>query len=127
LNAEDERGVLRTIAEYCRLLDDGDLVRLAGLFTPDGTFAFGRTSATGRDALVQWFEQNHPPPRRGKHITANSIVDGDDERATAVSDFLFVRRIDGNLTIEAAGRYVDVFVRSNGRWLIERRDAQLMR
>ena len=44
-----------------------------------------------------------------------------------MSDFLFVRRIGGVLTIEAAGRYVDSFVRQDERWLIERRDARLLR
>ena len=122
----DESEIRRTIAAYCHLIDDGDFRRLAEEFTPDGSFAFGEQVATGRDALVAWFAKNQPPHRRGKHITTNIIVDIDGDRASARSDFLFLRRIDGVVATEAAGRYRDTFVRTDGRWMIQRRDTELM-
>ena len=126
MSVDDELGIRRTLAAYCHLIDDGDFHRLVQEFTPDGTFAFGPKVATGRDALVAWFDENHPPHRRGKHVTVNTVVDVDGDRASARSDFVFLRHIDGALTIEAAGRYRDRLVRIDGRWMIVRRDAELM-
>ena len=39
MSVDDERGILRTIAAYCHLIDDGELVQLTQLFAPEGTFA----------------------------------------------------------------------------------------
>jgi hypothetical protein len=122
---EDELAIRRTLAAYCRLCDEGDFAGLAGQFAPDATFAFGDAVATGRPALVAWFETNHPPERRGKHLTMNTIVDVTGDSATVESDFVHLRVIDGVITPEIAGRYVDTFVRLDGRWLIERRDARM--
>lgn len=53
--------------------------------------------ATGRDGLLQWFEKMQPPEQRGKHITANPVVDVDGDHALAVSDFVFRTRSEGRL------------------------------
>jgi 3-phenylpropionate/cinnamic acid dioxygenase small subunit len=121
----DELAIRRTLAAYCQLCDDGDFAGLAEQFAPDGTFAIGDTVATGRTAVMAWFETNHPPERRGKHLTMNTILDVTGDSATVESDFVHLRVIEGAITPEVAGRYLDTFVRLDGRWLILRRDARM--
>jgi len=117
--------ISRTLAEYCQLCDDGEFARLSERFTPGGSFAFGGDVVTGRDALEEWFAERQRPELRGKHLTTNAIIDVDGDHARSVSDFLFVRTIDGRVTPQVAGRYRDTFVRSGGRWLIERREVEV--
>jgi uncharacterized protein (TIGR02246 family) len=126
MSVQDELGIRRTLAAYCQLVDDGDFAAVAQQFAPDGSFASGGTAATGRDAIVDWLDANHPPSQRGKHVCVNPIVDIDGDRAAVVSDFLFLNWKGGALTTAAAGRYRDVFVRIDGHWRIERRDVDML-
>jgi hypothetical protein len=122
----DELAVKRTLAAYCHLCDDGDFARLVELFTFDGSVAFGEEVVTGRDALMTWFAKRQPPEQRGKHLTMNIIVDIDGNRAEAVSDYVFLRLVDGAITPAIAGRYRDRLGRDGTRWMIERRDIEIM-
>jgi ketosteroid isomerase-like protein len=123
---DDELTILRTLASYCQRCDDGDFPALVDLFAPDGTFTYRGHSPSGRAALERWFAEHYPPNRRGKHLTMDSVIDITGDRATAVSDFMLLGVTDGAISVEAAGRYRDAFVRSGDRWLIERRDVELM-
>jgi len=123
---KDEFAVTRTLAMYCHLCDDGDFARLVELFAPDGSVAFGEEVVTGRDALTTWFALRQPPERRGKHLVMNTIVDVDGDHATAVSDYVFLRLVDGAVTPTIAGRYRDRLRRDGARWVIERRDIEIM-
>jgi SnoaL-like domain len=122
----DELAVKRTLAAYCHLCDDGDFARLVELFTLDGSVAFGEEVVTGRDALMIWFANRQRPERRGKHLTMNIIVDVDGNRAEAVSDYVFLRLVDGAVIPAIAGRYRDRLGRDGTRWMIERRDIEIM-
>jgi 3-phenylpropionate/cinnamic acid dioxygenase small subunit len=126
LDVAAQVAISRTLAEYCQLCDDGEFPALVERFAPDGSFAFGGDVVTGREALEGWFARNQRPELRGKHFTSNAIIDVDDGRARAVSDFLFLRRIDGVVTPQVAGRYRDTFVKLGGRWLIERREVEVL-
>ncbi len=117
--------ISRTLAEYCHLCDDGQFSDLVRRFAPGGSFAFAGVVVTGRDALERWFAQNQPLELRGKHLTTNAVIDVDGDRARAVSDFVFLRRIDGVVTPQIAGRYRDAFVRLGDQWLIDRREVEV--
>ena len=120
----DELAIRRLLAEYCHCVDDGRFDDVVALFTPDGVFAFGSLGAEGRDALRTWFAETHPPEQRGKHLTTNTVVDLDGDRAHAVSDFAFLGLRDARLVPSVAGRYHDELRRDDdGRWRIARRDA----
>jgi hypothetical protein len=123
---EDELALQRLLAEYCHRIDDADFIALADLFTVDGSFAWGDEVASGGPELAIWFEGRQPLHRRGKHVSVNPVIDVDGDRARVVSDYLFVRWIKGALTIETTGRYVDRCVKIDGRWLIQRRDAEML-
>lgn len=128
MTVEAELALRRLLAEYCRRIDDADFVATAALFTEAGSFTFGDETATGRPALVAWFEANQPPHRRGKHLGADPIVDvdPDGDHAEVTSDFVFVRFVKGALAIEVAGRYRDRCVRTGDGWLIERRVCEVL-
>lgn len=123
---DDELAIRRSLASYCQRCDDGDFSALAALFAPDGTFAYRDHAPSGRPALERWYVEHYPPDRRGKHLTMDSVIDITGDRATVVSDFMLLRVVDGAIRVENTGRYRDAFVRSGGRWLIERRDVELM-
>ncbi len=119
-------GIQRTLAAYCQLCDDGEFRRLAERFAPDGVFVFAGEQVAGRDALERWFERAQPLRRRGKHLTTNAAIDVEGDRASVVSDFVFLRLVAGVVRPELAGRYRDAFVRIGDQWLIERRDVEMM-
>ncbi len=121
-----ELAIRRVLASYCLRLDDGQFGALAELFTPDGSFSYGGTAVSGPAAIEAWFTTNQPPARRGKHLTLNSLIDVDDDHATVTSDYIWVRSVNGVISLGLAGRYQDTLVRTDGRWLIARRAAEPM-
>ena len=126
-NVADELAIRRTLAAYCQHCDDGMFDSLAALFSAGGTFTYLGEVVAGSAALTAWFVAAQPPARRGKHVTVNAVIDISGDRATARSDFVFLRFVNGSLVPLTAGRYVDELVRQDGRWLIERRVVEDMR
>ena len=121
-----ELAIRRVLASYCLRLDDGQFGALAELFTPDGSFSYAGTAVSGPAAIAAWFTTNQPPARRGKHLTLNSLIDVDGDHATVTSDYIWVRSLNGVISLGLAGRYQDTLVRTDGRWLIARRAAEPM-
>ena len=122
----DELEILRALASYCHLCDDGAFTALVEQFTPDGIIAFGDEVVHGRGELLAWFERRQTPDKRGKHLTLNPIADIAGRHARAVSDFVFLSLVNGVPRPAIAGRYNDEFVYDGKRWLIARRDIELM-
>jgi hypothetical protein len=123
---EDELAVRRILAIYCHRCDDGEFAKLVDLFTPEGSFAYQGEAVTGHEQLRDWFEDRQPPERRGKHLTTNTVIDIDGDRAHGESDFVFLRLVDGSPSPAVTGRYRDELHRVNGRWLIHRREVHVM-
>jgi 3-phenylpropionate/cinnamic acid dioxygenase small subunit len=117
----DRDDIANLLAAYCHYCDDGDFDGLLDCFMDDATFAFEQWEATGRDQLRRWFERNQSPDQRGKHLTTNSVIEVDGDRATARSDFMFLGRVDGRLVPLIAGRYLDDIRRVDGHWRFCRR------
>jgi hypothetical protein len=123
----DELAIIRTLAEYCMRCDDGDFASLVDLFTADGALGYSESEARGRAALLAFFESSQGlPEQRGKHITANFVIDLDGDGATARSDFVFYRFVDGVFTPAIGGRYHDELVRDDGQWRFARREIRRM-
>jgi hypothetical protein len=123
----DELAVQRLLASYCHRCDDAEFDALVDLFAPDGVFAMGDVSARGRTELLAFFhERQGPPERRGRHLTLNTVVDVAGDRASAVSDFVFLRRVDGAVVPAIVGRYHDDLVRLDGSWRFAHREARPM-
>ena len=122
----DERAITRVLAEYCHLVDDGNVEALLDRFTDEAIFEFGGRETVGRAALAAYFAATALPEHRGKHITANIVVDVDGDRATAASDFVFLKKTTDGLSPRLTGRYLDDLRRIDGRWRVSRRAVALL-
>lgn len=119
-----DAAIRTTCTRYCQRCDDGDFSGWAELFAEDATFSvLGRTHE-GREACRAFIEAAMPPERRGKHFLGQSEVDIDGDEATAVSDYLFIAKVDGGgYAITSAGRYHDRLVReADGEWRFKSRE-----
>jgi uncharacterized protein (TIGR02246 family) len=123
---DDEDQVGRTLSRYCQYLDDGDFDRWIELFTDDAALHFAGRTSEGRVAIRAFMEKVQPPEGRGKHITANSLVDVDGDGATADTDYLFLRPTAAGLVPTATGRYQDELVRDGDRWRFRQRRITLL-
>ncbi len=123
---DDEDQVKGTLARYCQLLDDGDFDGWIELFSDDAQLLFGGTTHEGRPSIRGYMEKVQPPEGRGKHITANVLVDVDGDAASAHTDYLFVRPTAEGLVLVATGRYHDQLVRDGEAWRFSRREITLL-
>ena len=120
---QDELGVRRTLAAYCHLCDDGAFDELVALFTSDAALIYGERRARGPEEIHAFFSERQAiPEERGKHLTMNTVVDVQGDRARALSDLLYLKFVDGVLTPWVTGRYRDELVRVDGQWRFARRE-----
>ena len=86
-------------------------------------------SCQGREALGSYFDRHtHAPGAYHKHITVNPSVtcDGDDAHCTSYFLRVDASAASGPATVLASGRYLDTFVRDEGRrWRISSRLAEV--
>jgi uncharacterized protein (TIGR02246 family) len=122
-----EAAIRRTLAEYCQSCDDGRFADFGRCFTEDAEFTVLGRRYRGRAAIEEWIAQAMPPERRGKHVTANSVVRRDGDRAVVTSDYLFLVPDEKGPRITVAGRYDDELVRDGEQWLIARRAIGFLR
>ncbi len=105
------------ITRYARLCDERNVEGWAALFTSDARFVVHGSEFRG-EAIKQWLVDQSQNPA-GCHANVNTTVrpDGTDA-AAAVTDFVFVRRIEGSgpWEIVNVGRYDDRVVRNDGHW-----------
>ena len=95
--------------------DDGDFEGLVDLFTADGALVYGDSEARGRAALPRFTRARRAfPSERGKHVTTNFVIDLEGDGATARSDFVFFRFVDGVFTPAIGGRYRDASCATTG-------------
>lgn len=112
----DELAVQRLITWYCQRVDDGRFADVASLFANDGVFVNGGVRI-GRQQLVSFLEEAQVPERRGRHSCGYALVEfeGDDD-AHAVTDFVFMGRVDGAFFVKFVGRYHDTLRRGPHGW-----------
>ena len=125
--AETAEGVRATIAAYTQALDDGRTEDVVATFTPDGVADIpGMGTLRGHDDLRRAYSE-WEPKRPQRHLVLNTLVaPGDDGRATAVSDVIFLLLGETGWTIQLVGRYQDVLEHHRGRWLFVRRTASFV-
>lgn len=111
--------------QYARLIDAGDFDGVGNLFAAGAVaLADGTVIAEGAEAVTALYEattlRHADGTPRTRHLVTNQVIDIDEGGGTAraTSDFLVVQLADGGepLTVVAAGRYDDRFVRDGGRW-----------
>lgn len=114
----DDDAIRRLLASYCHTVDDGRFDEFEQLWAENASLAVLGQVWDGRAAVRAFMQNAQPPDKRGKHVTTNAVieVDGAAGAASAVSDFLFVAKGDGQPVITQVGRYLDRFVRDGDGW-----------
>ena len=113
---DDDAAIRNLFARYCHLIDDARFAEWASLFTVDGTFRTPLGDATGHEALESFITDMLPPERRGRHLCANTMIDVEGDRASAVTDYVFMAPVDGGFAVRGTSRYYDVLVRVEDSW-----------
>ncbi len=123
--------ILVLYARYCHFFDAGEADRLAGLFTPDGSFkvllasgALGR-ELRGTDELAANVRKGHEGPykKRGiRHQVSNIIVEATDTGAKGTAYAMVVRVGDQQPPqIVTTGLLLDEFSKQGNGWRIRSR------
>lgn len=122
--AEVAEGVKATLAAYVHALDDGRAVDVVATFCPDGGIELpGMGTHEGTEALQAAYAQWVPRmPQRHLVLNTHVTVVGDDE-ATAISDVVFLLKVEDRWKVQLVGRYDDVLHRHGERWRFHRRVA----
>jgi len=129
-------------AEYCAVLDSGEIEQWPDFFTEDAVYRItarenadagmlvGLVYAEGRgmlqDRAVSIARTQMFAPRTNLHLTGNVrvLAQQQDGEFTAQSTFMLLQTlVDGPTTLHLAGRYFDRFVRQGSRLLLRERQA----
>lgn len=117
--AADIRTVL---GAHARAQDAGRTDEIVALYTPDAVLELpGTDLIQGYDALREAFK-GWTPTQPQQHLVGNTFVTSTaEDKATAVSDVVFLQRGETGWEVQVVGRYEDTFRRTDGTWLLERR------
>jgi uncharacterized protein (TIGR02246 family) len=121
----DHDQIRQLLAAYCQTCDDGRFDDFAQLFAEDAHFIVMGETHVGRAEIQVWMAGAQPPELRGKHMLSEPAIAVADDGASADvrTDYAFVGKGGGRLTITSAGRYVDRLVRSaDGQWRFASRE-----
>jgi len=117
----DHDAIRNTLALYCQFCDDGRFEDWAQLYAADATFHVMGNVHRGREEIKAFIRAGQPPQLRGKHVAVNSVIEVHGQKATALTDYVFVGRDGDGLVITNAGRYHDRLVKDGQRWLFSER------
>ena len=107
-----------TIAQYAHAGDRGDLDALAAAFCVDGVLEVrDRGVMTGRDEIVAGLRRGLAG-RIVRHNVTNIAFDAESPEEVRVSSYFTVFT---DIGVDHYGRYRDVFVPVDNRWLIRHR------
>lgn len=125
---EDQEQIRQVLIAYGEYLDSRDYAGYASLFARDGVWTGGFGSATGPAQIQAMLEKNlgKAEPdfinKRSFHLMSTMVVQVNGDTATARSRYLFFTATPDNRPgASLAGRYVDEFIREDGKWKIKRR------
>jgi hypothetical protein len=122
LNVNDRLLIQDLLSRYCAATDAGRPDQLTALFVEDcvWTGAFGHCE--GRQALLDFMSPNAASATALRHLTINSVVEGEGDEARAHS-YIVVLNVGGEQPqIFFSGFYEDEFVRRDGAWLFRKRN-----
>ena len=125
---EAESEIRRILVEYGAFLDSRNFAAYADLFAEDGEWVGGFGRFRGPEAIRAMLEENLGQPEPGFinksnfHMLTNPHITIEGDRAQVTSKYLFWSRSPEDRPAPMlAGRYVDEFVRRDGKWKIARR------
>ena len=111
----DRQALVDLVAAYSRAVDRREFDILEQLYHPDATHDHGPMFQGKRDDFIAWMKQM-PENMITQHVVGNAlyVIDGD----TAEGEIYTINChiIGGERDYIAGGRYLDRYVRENGRW-----------
>jgi len=125
LTLEDRLNIYDVLARYSRAMDTLDLDAYLENLTPGARVVdTSGTAFTGHDQLRERFMRrgtDYPEPRQ--HFVGLPVIDGNAERCSSRTYWIVIfRQPDGTHVLKSFGEYIDQWVKSNNRWLIEDRN-----
>ncbi len=125
-SVEDRESIRETLARYCHSIDDGRWDEFESLWTGDASMEFAGRHVEGRGEILTFMQKAMPEHMRGRHLTTNSVIEIDHDRAYVTSDFLWVGPDGDGGTRQTTGRYRDVLTCDAERcWSFARRHIEL--
>ena len=125
---EAESAIRKILIQYGAFLDAKDFVSYAGLFSKDGEWIGGFGRFKGPANIQKMLEEKLGKAEPGYinkqsyHLMSNPIIEINGDRAHVTSKYLFVMASPDNKPVPTlAGRYVDDFIRENGKWKVLKR------
>ena len=121
-----EQAIRNLLGTYCELMDAADWAGVGELFAhAELVTDAGVPFAAGADAVRAMYERGtklYDGSPRTRHLTANSVIDVDGDRAAARSSYVVFQQAPGlDLQPIITGRYRDSFERAEAGWRFARR------
>ncbi|MBU6212318.1 MAG: nuclear transport factor 2 family protein [Gammaproteobacteria bacterium] len=122
---EDRESIRLLVANYCRLVDQRDIVGIPLLFTQDGRFESvdGKIAARGREAIVDQFHRRFAVLGPSNHFTHDAVVEFDPLNPDAAHGWVnsHAEVVRNGVALLAALRYEDDYRLEEDRWRFARR------
>lgn len=117
---EDKDAIRDVLYRYCYGTDAGDVEAWVAGFTEDCLWDGGPFGlCNGKNAMREYFKQGADAAKSLRHLTLNTIIDVQGDRAQARSYIAIVGLTDASMSVVFSGFYADELVRKAGRWLIQ--------
>jgi uncharacterized protein (TIGR02246 family) len=126
---EDIEAIRSVMIEYGRALDKRDFKAYGELFAKEGSWKGGMGGATGPEDIANMVQAGFAKmdPKMytdSNHVMTSMDINVDGDTATAWSRWLWVIPGDDNRPlVQRGGYYEDTFVREDGHWKINTRQA----
>ena len=112
------------ISLYCISFDDQDWATFGQLWTEDAAFVVGEMAFEGRGVMLEFLTTCLPAGYASKHMISRPLVRFEsDSCARARTDVVWIA---ANFENTIVARYVDTIVKQDGRWLIQRREEEVV-
>ena len=118
---EDRFAIADLVVQYATLLDDAQWEALGQLFTEDGVFGSPHSLTTGRAAVIENFKVKHAPFTWTWHDPHGHSVEFDDDHHARGTVIGYAELGNAETTICTSIRYLDDYLREEGRWRFARR------
>ena len=108
-------------------LDHNNVEQLVALFTDDAIYTHGERRSEGKEAIAELFSMRIASgPRTARHIATGLRIDMESETSATGTSVCLTFARDGEPPVTPATPYLvadfnDVYVYTNGNWLIKKR------
>lgn len=119
---EDRIAINDLVVQYATLLDDARWDSLGELFAVDGIFGSPHSTTQGRSAVIENFKVKHAPFTWTWHDPHGVTVEFDDDDHARGVVIGYAELGNAEYTVSTSVRYLDDYVREDGRWRFARRN-----